>query len=739
MNRKIGVQIIILLLTFLFITTATPYVVQSAPPVSQETIIVDTNGNGDYTSIKEAIANANITDIILIRRGAYNEHDLVISKKIEIIGEDPTNTIINCSGNVAFTLISSFIDISNLQIINTGEYAITTLPESIGCMITNCIINIVNSGIAIDIRSSLNTISDCNIIGVNNSRQGIKIHGSNNIVRNCEIQDFSNGVLIILDSNSNEILNCNIINNENAIDIRANSNNNVITGCNIYSNLQSIRIWQNSNNNIVSLNNFWKNDVDAIDEDNNTWDNEVKGNYWDKYRGIDANGDGIGDTPFIISEEKVDRFPIISIILPDILTNPANVKVITSKSDNTPTFTWSPSIYSKGIKGYYVKIDSDPEIFIGNLTTWTAAIPQFDGVHKFYVKSESLDNQTSNYTIKTYIIDTTIIDTDSDGWSDSEELLYGTDPNNQDNYPLDTDGDHGPDSVDTDDDNDGYSDEMEESYATDSKTPSSYPLDTDKDGIPNDDSPDNLFKGDEDDDNDGLDDSIETEIGSDTSNALDSKRVYIAGKQYYLVDLNQNNIFDALYNLVSKDLTAVEKRNNSYLIDINGDNTWDYIYNIEVESISAYSEQVPLSPFIWLALILVIILPILVVIFYYLRRKPTIIKTLRKPKKLIKKSLIKEPLKIPISDKKDTLEMVTQTKALLQQIQSDVEVYMEKLNEIEDQFILPTITEVAEEKEVEVEIEKEEEKLFEEKPTKDEKISGIENKVDQILLKSKNK
>ena len=724
MNRKIGVQIIILLLAAMFITTAIPDIVQSAPPISQKTIIVDISGNGDYTSINEAISKADITDILLIRNGVYNEHDIVIVKKIEITGEDPTNTIINCSGSIAFTLTSSYVDISNLQIINTGEFAITIQTESIGCTITNCIINTLNQGVAIDVKSSYNTILDCNLIGADNSRQGIKIHGSNNIVRNCEIQDFTNGVLIIQDSNNNEILNCNIINNENAIDIRANSNNNVVTGCNIYSNLQSIKIWQNSNNNIVSINNFWKNDVDAIDEDNNTWDNGVKGNYWDKYRGADANGDSIGDTPFIISDGKVDRFPIISIILPDIVTNPSNVKVITSKSDNTPSFTWSPSIYSKSIKGYYVKIDSDPEIFIGNLTTWTATKPQFDGLHNFYVRAESADNKTSNYSIKTYVIDTSIIDTDSDGWSDSEELKYGTDPNNPDNYPLDTDGDHIPDSVDTDDDNDGYSDEMESLYATDNKNPNSYPTDTDKDGIPNYDSSDNKFKGDEDDDNDGLTDSIETEIGSNTTNALDAKIIYIAGKQYYLVDLNQNNIFDVLYNPVTKDLTAVEKQNSIYLIDTNGDNVWDYIYNIEDESISTYNEQLQLSPVIWFALILAIILPILVLIFYYLKRKSM---------RIIKKSVIKEPLKIPTSDKKDTLEMVTQTKALLQHIQKDVEVYMEKLNEIEEQFIIPTI------KEAEVEEEKEEEKLIVEKSRKDEKICEVEDKVDQILLKFQNK
>ena len=172
------------------------------------------------------------------------------------------------------------------------------------------------------------------------------------------MQDFSNAILLITNSDNNEILNCNIFNCENAIDIRFDSNRNVITGCNIYSNLQSIKIWLNSNDNYVYLNNFWKNDVDAIDENNNTWDNGAKGNYWDKYRGVDNNGDGKGDTPYVISKENIDRFPLMTIIIPDIVPIPSNLILSTSKSDNTPSFSWSESVYSIGIKGYFKQIHS---------------------------------------------------------------------------------------------------------------------------------------------------------------------------------------------------------------------------------------------------------------------------------------------------------------------------------------------------------------------------------------------
>jgi hypothetical protein len=719
MNRKLGVQIITLILAVLLISTVIPNKMQAAPPIIQKTLIVDINGNGDFTSINDAINSADITDIILIREGVYNEHDLVIGKKISVVGEDSTNTIINCSGNIAFTVTSSYVDISNLQIINTGEFAITIQTESIGCTITNCIINTLNKGVAIDIRSSYNTISDCNLIGFDNSKQGVKIHGSNNIVKNCDLQDFSNGVLIILNSNDNQILNCNIINNENAIDIRANSNDNIVTGNNIYSNLQSVKIWDNSNNNHIYLNNFWKNDIDAIDENNNSWDNGIEGNYWDRYRGIDANGDGIGDTPYIISVEKTDRYPLISFILPDTVTYPSNVKVITSKSDNTPSFIWGSSIYSKEIKGYYLKIDNDAELFVGNVNTWTTIKIQSDGVHKFYIRAESTDEKTSNYSVITFYIDTSIIDTDGDGWSDQEEIQYGTDPNNPDNYPLDIDGDHIPDSIDTDDDNDGYSDELELSYDTNPLDPNSYPVDTDKDGIPNNDSPDGKYKGDEDDDNDGLPDTTEVILGSNPINGSDVKRIYIAGKLYYLIDVSDDGVYDVLYEPVTEAKTGIEKHSENYILDVNGDGAWDHIYSILDGSVSTYEEQLAIPLTFWILLIIVILFSSLFIVFYYLRNRPIRYRISRKPEEIIEKPLIKKSIKIPVVEKKDTLEMIGQTKTLLQRIQQDVEVYMEKLQEIEEQFIIPP--------------------LEKEKESKTESIQEIEIKVDKILLELEKK
>jgi hypothetical protein len=727
MNRKIGVQLILFISIFLFISSTLSQTVNSIPPVTQDTIIVDITGNGDYTSIKEAIGSSDITDIILIKKGIYNEHSITVKNKIEIIGEDPSNTIINCSGNVAFSLTSSYVDISNLQIINTGEFAISILPGSIGCTIKNCIINTQNKGVALNVRASYTTISNCNLIGFENSKQGVKISSNYNIVENCDMQDFANGVLLITVANENEINNCNIFNCENAIDIRLESRRNLVKRCNIYSNLQTVKIWLNSNNNSVYLNNFWKNDNDAIDENKNSWDNGAQGNYWDKYRGVDNNGDGIGDTPYTISEGNIDRYPLISMVLPDIVTPPSNLIIETSKSDNTPTFSWSESVYSAGIKGYFVKIDNNPETYIGDTISWTTTSLLSDGVHTFYVRAESIDNKTSNYSSLTFTIDTSIIDSDGDGWSDSEEELYGSDPENPVNYPEDTDNDHIPNSVDTDDDNDGYSDDMESSYSTSSVDINSYPTDTDMDGIPNDDSFDGTYTGDTDDDNDGLADSDEINLGSSPVDNLDANRIFINGVQFYLVDASQNDIFDILFNPSSKTTTAVEKQDDSYLIDENGDGAWDYVYNTADESILTYGEELLLPTYNLILIILLITITVSIIVFSYLRNRKIGMEIPTKPKKIPKQLPLKKSLEVPVSEKKETVEMITQTKSLLQHIQQDVEVYMEKLKQLENQFAEPVVKQ------------KRKTEIHKEKDTGKKDIHEIEERIDKILSEADNK
>jgi nitrous oxidase accessory protein NosD len=42
-----------------------------------------------------------------------------------------------------------------------------------------------------------------------------------------------------------------------------------------------------------------------------TWDDGKEGNHWTDYNGTDENGDGIGDTPYVVDVLNRDRYPLM--------------------------------------------------------------------------------------------------------------------------------------------------------------------------------------------------------------------------------------------------------------------------------------------------------------------------------------------------------------------------------------------------------------------------------------------
>jgi nitrous oxidase accessory protein NosD len=65
-------------------------------------------------------------------------------------------------------------------------------------------------------------------------------------------------------------------------------------------------------NNTFYNNNFVNNDIQVSGGDTNLWDNGKEGNYWSDYTGVDADGDGIGDTPYVIDATTQDNFPLMA-------------------------------------------------------------------------------------------------------------------------------------------------------------------------------------------------------------------------------------------------------------------------------------------------------------------------------------------------------------------------------------------------------------------------------------------
>ena len=65
----------------------------------------------------------------------------------------------------------------------------------------------------------------------------------------------------------------------------------------------------------------------------NTWDNSAEGNYLSDYDGVDADGDGIGDTPYVIDSNNQDNYPLM------ILYNASTSSANKSTEDNVSSET----------------------------------------------------------------------------------------------------------------------------------------------------------------------------------------------------------------------------------------------------------------------------------------------------------------------------------------------------------------------------------------------------------------
>ncbi|MCW4007174.1 MAG: right-handed parallel beta-helix repeat-containing protein [Candidatus Bathyarchaeota archaeon] len=157
-----------------------------------------------------------------------------------------------------------------------------------------------NNGVfGIRVSSSYN----CRIEGNNitGSEYRIQLHGSacrNNRLIGNWITNCRSAVQMSGDCNHNTIAENVIANNQVGVDIFASNNNEFYRNDFAKNNLQV-------NNGCVENGNL------TIGVSINTWSRGSEGNFWSDYNGTDFNGDGIGDTPYMIDANNKDYRPFM--------------------------------------------------------------------------------------------------------------------------------------------------------------------------------------------------------------------------------------------------------------------------------------------------------------------------------------------------------------------------------------------------------------------------------------------
>jgi parallel beta-helix repeat protein len=276
-----------------------------------------------YASIQAAIGTDETLDghTIFVEAGIYYEH-VVVSKSLTLIGEDKINTVIDGGGNDKVVMvIRNNTEISGFTIQKAGITPYATMPPDSGIYLNssnniitdNIIVNNGDWGIWLESYSTNNTIADNNI---SNNWRGCMLTNStgNNLIGNDITNNDQDGVSL-WDSSRNIISDNNISNNLNGIVFTSSHNNNV-TQNTITSNSRGISLDQSYSNKLYH-NNFLNSTEAQVYlftvAGTNSWDDNYPsgGNYWNDHNLTDKNKDKIGDTPYALDEDNVDRCPLI--------------------------------------------------------------------------------------------------------------------------------------------------------------------------------------------------------------------------------------------------------------------------------------------------------------------------------------------------------------------------------------------------------------------------------------------
>jgi nitrous oxidase accessory protein len=334
---------------------------------------VNANGSADFRTIEDAVDAASPGDTIIVNPGTYSEN-VVVNKGVTIKSQmGAENTIVRTpnpfSQRDVFEVTVDDVTISGFTMTGTyghggaGIYLRAvkhcTISDNV-CYNNSAGISLYNSHDNLVINNDVSNNQDgmylhqsdnntiigniaskstygrgimlvfssynqiLNNIANSNVDEGIVLMErgtSNNLIANNTVIFNSNYGIHFFAADNNQILNNTLMKNGVGVWLRGASKTNEIANNEFLENSYGIYLGDPSNhlgdcsNNVIYHNNFVDNlDPVFIYESISIWDDGYPsgGNYWSGYNGSDADGDGIGDTPYVIDPENQDNYPLMA-------------------------------------------------------------------------------------------------------------------------------------------------------------------------------------------------------------------------------------------------------------------------------------------------------------------------------------------------------------------------------------------------------------------------------------------
>jgi len=301
----------------------------------------------DYSTIQAGVNAAGIDDTVFVKHGVYYEN-ILIDKRLTLLGERNAVTIIDASESGSTILIrANGVTVSQFSIWNSGGWqdfyrsdAGVRVAYSDSCLIEHCLIAhhpiagvLLGSTEHTDIKQCVIfdcqygiafSMDDLDSLGLGDANQynevvsnkiwycerGIEFyhlvpnHHHTRIEGNFFWMNQGNATICSITCQESEIVNNQFLSCSGR-SIRSDHCMCGGEGSRIHHNCFVDGSYSPQALDDGLMNEFWY----------DTTTNE--GNYWSDYTGVDSNGDGIGDTPYVIFDDEFypreDPFPLMAI------------------------------------------------------------------------------------------------------------------------------------------------------------------------------------------------------------------------------------------------------------------------------------------------------------------------------------------------------------------------------------------------------------------------------------------